>query len=407
VVAGGFQRAGERVRVTGRLVEVDSGRVLRSVRTDGRLDAVFELQDRVVGELVSDLRGQVAAEREAEETQVVAAYEALAKGLLNIRSDSFESLERAILFFERAVAADPGYVRAHLELGSAYAQKAQHLAAPELHERALAVLRRALELSPRTPRVWRELGQSQVALGRVEEGLESLRHAHALAPDDAAILAGLARGLFLGRGAFAEALELYERAVVLNPHAGWYWLQLAHGAALLRRFERGEAAARRAIALQEESFSGQQGVQIVGAYMRLGHVLALQGRAAEAADAFASELGFLERVDHALRSRITIELQTRLGAAQIELGERERGEAALRTALESFARRVAHGADDPFTRYYAAAAHALRGAADEALASLERAVAGLPAFTRARLRIEPEWHALRSDPRFQALVEAS
>ena len=64
------------------------------------------------------------------------------------------------------------------------------------------------------------------------------------------------------------------------------------------------------------------------------------------------------------------------------------------------------GADDPFTRYYAAAIHALRGEAEPALAFLERALTRQPAFTAARAAIEPEFEGLRSDPRFQRLVHA-
>ena len=63
------------------------------------------------------------------------------------------------------------------------------------------------------------------------------------------------------------------------------------------------------------------------------------------------------------------------------------------------------GADDPFTRYYAAAVHALRGDAEPALAFLERALAQQRAFTAARARIEPEFDGLRDDARFQRLLD--
>jgi len=133
--------------------------------------------------------------------------------------------------------------------------------------------------------------------------------------DDPRVLAGMARGLFIGKADFAGAAKLYAQSVERNPQAGWYFMQLAHCYALLRDFERGETVVRRAIELQEEFLSGQQGVQLVGAHMRLGHLLALQEKFDEAADAFVRELEFTERIDHALRARIRIELHMRYGAA--------------------------------------------------------------------------------------------
>ena len=113
--------------------------------------------------------------------------------------------------------------------------------------------------------------------------------------------------------------------------------------------------------------SGQQGVLMVGSYMRLGHLYALQKRTREAHDAVASEIVFLEKIDHALRSRIRIELHMRLGQSLLALGERERANAAFEIGLDAFAERLKLGADEPFTRYYAAAIHALRGENDEAI----------------------------------------
>jgi TolB-like protein len=406
VLGGSFQRLGDVVRVTARVVEAESGQVVRAVKMDGRIQELFDLQDRIVGELAAGLRKTVVAASEGDETQVVEAYEAMAKGLLNIRADSYESLERAILFFERAVALDPGYIRAQIELGAAWAQKADYLTAPELYERAATILRRTLEARPNLPRVWRELGMTQLVSGRVDEGVETLSRALAMAPEDPRMLAGLARAYFIGKADFPRAAELLAKAVERNPEAGWYLMQLAHCQALMRDFERGEQAARRAIELQEAFLSGQQGVHLVGAYMRLGHLHSLQGRHREAVDALASEIAFIERMDHALRSRIRVELHCRRGASLLALGEAEEAEIALDAGLDAFGARLRLGADEPFTRYYAAAIHALRREADDALGLLESSVRDKPAFMIARCRIEPEWDGLRDHPRFRKLLDA-
>ena len=63
VVNGGYQRLGERLRITARLVEADTGAVLKSVRVDGALDDLFALQDRIVAELTVAVDSEVGAAR--------------------------------------------------------------------------------------------------------------------------------------------------------------------------------------------------------------------------------------------------------------------------------------------------------------------------------------------------------
>ena len=55
VVTGGYQRLGERLRITARLVEISTGEVVRSVRLDGALHEAFDLQDRIAGALTADV----------------------------------------------------------------------------------------------------------------------------------------------------------------------------------------------------------------------------------------------------------------------------------------------------------------------------------------------------------------
>ena len=94
----------------------------------------------------------------------------------------------------------------------------------------------------------------------------------------------------------------------------------------------------------------------------------------------------------------------RLGAACQQMGNAAEAEAAYVTALEGFEERIRLGADEPFTRYYVACVHALRGQHEEAVDCLEKAARQRRAFTVVRARIEPDLVALRDHPRFRALV---
>src|SRR5207249_933689 len=180
-----------------------------------------------------------------------------AKGLINRRAETAESLDRAIVYFQRAIESDPSYARAHLQLGVAMDVKAAYLTMPDLHERAIASLRRAIALRPDFAEAWRELGAPLISVGREDEAPAAV------------------------------------------------------------------------------------------------HLAALQGRHAFAKEQFEKELDFLNRVDHALKARTTIELQMRLGAALLNMGDPAAGRAALETATAAFERRLRMGTDDAFTRYYA------------------------------------------------------
>ncbi len=203
---------------------------------------------------------------------------------------------------------------------------------------------------------------------------------------------------------FPEAAASFERALQRNPQGGWYALQLAHVATLLSDFPLADRAARQAIELQERGLSGREGVLIVGAYMRLGVALALQGRYDEALEEYRQELAFLRRVDHALKERVIVELHVHIGSVLLALGRAESGRAALRVALDAFEERLRMGADDPYTRYYVAAAWALLGEKERALDALERAASQRHAYTVARARIDPDFESLRSEDRFKALT---
>jgi TolB-like protein/tetratricopeptide (TPR) repeat protein len=404
VVSGGYQRQGEEIRVTARVTETLTGAVAGTTKVDGRIGEIFALQDRIAQDAASLLRVSAAppARRDPSDTEILEAY---SRGLVFLRAESHESLDRALESFGRAIALDPSYARAHMQRGVALAVKAGHLGRPELYEPALESLRKAIELRPSLAEAWRELGATLVYT-REDEAILAIERALALEPGDASAHSALARAYFIGKGDFARAAVEYERALLLNPQAGWTALQLAHCAAFLRDYARGEGYALRAIVLQEELLAGQEGLLVIGAYLRLGHLYALQGRHAEAKRQFERELEFLARVDHALKARIFIELHTRLGAALLGLGDEGGGRATLDLAIGTFERRLRLEGDDPFTRYYAACAHALRGDAAAALDSLERAAAGRRAFTVARAKIDPHFDKIRVEPRFLDLIGA-
>lgn len=408
VASGGFQRVGERLRITARITEAGTGEVVHATKVDGGMDDLFALQDRLAAGLAAALceaEGRSGAPpAPAAETRVVAAYEAYAKGLADLRSGSVASLERAAASLEKATELDPRYFSAHVALGWALQDRAEYLGLPEPAERALGAFGRAVALRPSAAEGYRGLAYTNLFLRRDDEALAAARQALALAPGEAAAQQALARVLFIAKGEFLDAARAYEAALALNPQGGWIALQLAHCLALAGELPRADAVARRAIELQAQALSGKEGLVIVGAHLRLAHVHALAGRFAEALAEVEKERGFLASVDHALAGRAGIELDVRAGSALSRLGRGAEAEEALARALGRYEERRARGSDDPFTRYYAAQARALRGEGAAALDLLAGAAALRPALTLRRALVEPDFAPLRGGAAFARLL---
>jgi serine/threonine protein kinase/tetratricopeptide (TPR) repeat protein len=408
VVVGGFQRIDELVRITAHFVEVSTGAVQRTVKLDGRVGEIFALQDKIVYELSQGLnlalRGTEIAGIERQETRSVEAYESYARGMMNLRLASRESIERALSAFEDATRHDPEYAIAWGALGGAYALKGSFLSIQELTERAIEIEERALALDPHLAdaHVWK--GGALLTLGRVDEAIEAIKEGLRLEPDNGSAHQALARAYWIGKGDFASAIPEFERSIELNPEAGYSYLQLGLLLAWEGQYERAAEVCKRAVELQDQYISGNAGLQVVGANSRLGYVYYLQGRYDEALREYERGLAFVASSDHALKERTSIEINVKIGAAYQRLGRTDEASRFFSRALKAFDARVARGADDPYTRYYIACLHALRGDADRAIESLERVAASLPALTAARVRRDPDLDSVRDDPRFRAVA---
>jgi tetratricopeptide (TPR) repeat protein len=327
--------------------------------------------------------------------------------MMNLRQATRESIDRAISAFEEATRHDAEYALAWAALGGAYGLKGGFLTIPDLQHRAIEMERRALALDPQLADAHLWLGSALLGLERVDEAVAEIREALRLEPENGQAHQGLARAYWVGKGDFAAAIPEFERAIELNPEAGYSYLQLSLLLAYEKEYERAIDVCRRAVDLQEQYISGNAGLQIVGAHARLGYVHYLMANYDDALREYERELAFIGSGDHALRERTLIELNVKIGAAYLRQGRHDESGRHFERALKAFDSRVATGADDPFTRYYIACLHALSGEADRALDSLERCARKLPALTAARARRDVDLESLRDDPRFKALCTTS
>ncbi len=408
IIGGGYQRVGEMLRITARFVEVATGEVVKTVKIDGRMSEVFDLQDKIVYELSRDLDLALSSGElngvVQRETEVIEAYEAYSRARMELFSGSREGIDEAVKLLEKAIALDPNYAQAYVGLGYALSLKGQFLTMPALLERAVEYLQKAIGLRPMLSDSYSALGMTFIAMDRVDDAIGALKRALAFAPYDSFVHAALGRAYYIGKGMFREAVHEYEQALSAAHEGSWVAPALAHCLTYLGEYERAEQMARRAIEAQEQYLRGHEGMQIIGAYARLGHVYYLQDRYDDAIAEYYREIVFARQSDHALKERTLIEVYQKLTSAYVRQGNPDDAREAFSHVTAGFAERLAKGADDPFTRYYVACAHAMMGDKDRALEHLRKAIEGRRAFNAARARLERDFESLHDDPRFQELV---
>ncbi|HWN99985.1 MAG TPA: FlgO family outer membrane protein, partial [Blastocatellia bacterium] len=408
ILAGGYQRMGEMIRITARVIDVSTGEVVRTVKIDGKIAEIFALQDKIVYELSQGLNLEIdtseLSEIERDETQSVEAYESFSRGMINLRNGSRDSLDRSIYFFEKAIELDPNYAAAYAALSAAYDLKGSFLGIPELSTKAIEFAKKAIELSPHLTHAHQFLGGAYSSMGRYDEAIESMQEAIRLEPNNAGAHASLGRAYWIGKGMIDEGISELEHAIAINPQGGYAYLQLVFLHTLQGNYRRAEAVAKHAIELQEEYISGKEGLQVVGAHTRLGYCYYRQGRYDEAIGEYEREMQFLSSSDHALRDRSMIELDQKLGAAYFRKGMNEEAQTHFKRGLKKFEERLGRGAADPFTKYYIANLHALRGDADNAIKYLTESLERLRTLNTIRAKGDPDFESLRDDPRFREII---
>ena len=272
----------------------------------------------------------------------------------------------------RRSTLEPAYVDALVALGGALQLRGAFLALPNVLERSRELLERAVAIAPARAEAHVRLGQTLASMGDNDAAEAAIQRGLALEPDSALAHAQMARLLWFGRARIDEAIAHFERAATLAPEAGYTHLQLALLQALRGNLDAAERSGRTAVELQQQAMSGTQGLIVVGAHTRLGYVHYLRGQHEEAIREYRRELTFLTHTDHALRDRSIIEVNQKLAAAYTRLGSTIEAREFGDQAIEAFHRRLAAGADDPYTRYYVAALYAMRDDVEPVLEHLER-----------------------------------
>ncbi|MEI8699216.1 adenylate/guanylate cyclase domain-containing protein [Mesorhizobium sp. ISC15] len=222
VLEGSVRKAGNRVRITGQLIEAESGNHVWADRFDGSLEDVFELQDgvaqSVVGAIAPKLQRAEIDRTSRKRTEDLTAYDFVLRALPHAWSGSPERSAIAHDLLQKATAVDPSYAYA-------YAMAAWSLMftknsgwyswRPDQQELCVRFAREALKLDMEDPAV---LWASATALASVvhehEHALELIERS--LAIDHNSAQAWAAKG-WVTSWIGLDGIPSLERAMRLSP----------------------------------------------------------------------------------------------------------------------------------------------------------------------------------------------
>jgi serine/threonine protein kinase/Tfp pilus assembly protein PilF len=225
ILEGSVRRAGDRVRITGQLIDAESDEHIWADTYDREMKDVFAIQTDVAEKIAFAFRSNLSPEEKAtlhaKPTESISAHDLFLRGRYQWRQRTSESLQSATTDFERAVQQDPNYALAYVGLADCYALYTYYgirvISRAATFERAEKNARRALEINP-------NLAEAHSSLGNIlKEGMwnweradEEFKKAIALDPGYATAHQWYSECLaVLGRS--DESLAEAKRAVELEP----------------------------------------------------------------------------------------------------------------------------------------------------------------------------------------------
>ena len=271
MLEGSVRKIGNRIRITGQLIDASTNAHLWADRFDGGIEDVFDLQDQVTSSVIAAIAPKIELaemQRSALKTENLQAYDYYLQGQALIYQFTEESNKRAIIFFRKAIGLDRNFAMAHAGIaGWRITSKAfawTRYTEQELRE-IEAETRHLIKLGGDDARTLAPAGQVlSFVLGKVEEGVSLLRQAVNLDPNfsTARLWYGIA-SLYVGE--LDTAIEQYNSALRLSPREPRIFLaQNGLASVFLLKSDYGEASKwATAAVLQAPSFPPVSiGVQI-------------------------------------------------------------------------------------------------------------------------------------------------
>ena len=236
VLEGSVQREGNRVRITAQLIDAISGHHIWSKRYDRELENIFELQDKIMMDILIEMRAELT-----EGEQIRISHKSLEDKKVNIEA-YWKQLKSRWHFYRQdpeGFAMSKQLAEEVIELDPNYASPYVLLAFMNQYNVPLAekYAQKALQLDDSDPWSYLAMGQLYMRKRQWEKAIDMGERALALDPNGAD--ANNFLGHFLHQaGRFAEAIPFYEKSFRLNPYPpSWYYRNLGSAYFAVERYD--------------------------------------------------------------------------------------------------------------------------------------------------------------------------
>jgi adenylate cyclase len=296
VLEGSVRKAGNRVRITGQLIDTATGAHIWADRFDGSLDNIFELQDQVassvVGAIEPKLRQSEIERAIRKPTENLDAYDLYLRGLAQFNNYTERGMRDAIKLLGEALAIDSSYApAAALKSWCRAFESAQGwgpLSETEITEAvqlawnsieagkddpdvlwkagwtiaflagdrrtAVNAVDRALSLNPNSAHAWYSNGWVQFYLDHPDKAVVSFEKGLRLSPRDPLTYlskSGLALAHLIA-GRYQDALRWADEALAEQPRVHFAMRAKAVACAYLDQVEEGRQLLERLLELQPD-----------------------------------------------------------------------------------------------------------------------------------------------------------
>jgi len=237
VLEGSVRRQGKELRITAQLIDAANDAHLWTDNYEGTIDDVFEIQEKVAGEMVNALDLNLTAfegkELAKQETKNIEAFDFYLKGNFALWQFSIESNDKAIKYFEQAIEIDPEFGKPYAGIGMCYNAAAwfESMNRNEALSKANEWLKKAIDIDNQLAEAYNYLAYNNMLNWNWVEAEEQIKRAIELKSSYAD--AHLYYGWLLGSQArideseveFQIALELDPQSVIIqtNKSFPYYW----------------------------------------------------------------------------------------------------------------------------------------------------------------------------------------